>query len=114
MSLRFQLLSQKAIKSCAIALLVREISLSSSFLNIQQILVLKGFQSYVHIIKLFFGILDKRKLSTFQRNSKLQSLDLEGCQIRQSGAKYMFDVLEKRTNITEIVGYKFIARSECI
>uniref|UniRef100_K1PZ02 Uncharacterized protein n=1 Tax=Magallana gigas TaxID=29159 RepID=K1PZ02_MAGGI len=69
MSLRFQLLSQKAIKSCAIALL---------------------------------------------RNSKLQSLDLEGCQIRPSGAKYMFDVLEKRTNITEIVGYKFIARSECI
>uniref|UniRef100_A0A8W8KZF3 EF-hand domain-containing protein n=1 Tax=Magallana gigas TaxID=29159 RepID=A0A8W8KZF3_MAGGI len=57
MSLRFQLLSQKAIKSCAIALL---------------------------------------------RNSKLQSLDLEGCEIRPLGAKYMFDVLEKRTNITEI------------
>lgn len=45
-------------------------------------------------------------VTVFQRNSKLQSLDLEGCEIRPLGAKYMFDVLEKRTNITEIVSYK--------
>lgn len=44
-------------------------------------------------------------VTVFQRNSKLQSLDLEGCEIRPLGAKYMFDVLEKRTNITEIVSH---------
>ena len=48
-------------------------------------------------------MVQEKKIFSFQRNSRVQSLDLEGCQIQSSGAQYMFDVLQKRTNITEIV-----------